>query len=50
MHHFFDELLSYQNVNVARFARNAMLNATFWVIIKHCAKDLKMNPYSLTVC
>ena len=30
----FNELLAPQNVNVARFARNA----TFWVIFKHCAQ------------
>ena len=31
----FNELLSTQNVNVARFARNVALNETFYVIFKH---------------
>ena len=33
----FDKLLFTQNVNVARFARNVELNATFSVIFKHDA-------------
>ena len=30
-----NKLLSNQNVNVARFARNVELNETFFVIFKH---------------
>ena len=35
---FFDELLSTQNVNVARFARD--VDDTFFVVFKHCANDI----------
>ena len=38
----FMKLLSFQNVDVARFVFLAMLNATFSVILKHRARRLNL--------
>ena len=46
----FNELLTTQNVNVARFARNEMLIATFSVIFKYSEYSPNYSKYAWTPC